>query len=93
MPDLIPTATVLAYSPPSRTGPATVRVACPYCTKRDRWRRPTAEPGEHHHGIGLPGGEPNLGSRVAHCATGPGGVYDLVDHDNRVPQRIELAPA
>lgn len=82
------TAVVIAYSPPTRHGPATVVVACPYCRKHDRYRRPTAEPGEHRHGVGLTGQAAGLGSRVAHCSTGPRGVYVLDDRDGLVPSIV-----
>ena len=94
-----PVATVIAYRPPTKLqATASVTVRCPLgCVERDRWRRPVLDdqgqpiPLEHVHGIGAAGGRPVLGSRVAHCRQGRGGVYTLTDEHNLVPGVLEIA--
>ena len=92
-------AVIVAYRPPTRRqATATVTVQCPLgCAERDRWRRPITDengtplPLEHRHGIGAAGGRPVLGSRVAHCHRGPGGVYELEDVHGLVPDVLTIA--
>lgn len=101
--DPIPSATVIAYTPPTQLNHAAiVDVTCPLgCVERDRWRRPVLDddglpiPITHRHGIGRAGSAPALGHRAAHCrgaAEREGDGYHLLDPLGVVPQRIEIAP-
>lgn len=84
------TAVVIEYRPPTALNPGgSVTVRCPYCRQRDRYRRPTAEPGVHVHGTGGADEAAAMGSRVAHC--GAGRSYVLADPAGLVPE-VNPAP-
>lgn len=104
MSDLIPTAPVVAYTPPRQPNHAAiVDVICPLgCIRRDRWRRPVLDeaglpvPLTHRHGAGMVGEAPTLGHRAAHCrgtAEREGEGNLVTDPDGLVPVRVEIAPA
>lgn len=88
-------AQVVAYHAPTRHQPAaTVEVMCPFgCVERTPTGRPKkgGAAATHVHGIGPAGAVPDLGSRVAHCPSTLGRTYFLIDPNNLVPERLELA--
>lgn len=87
-------AKITKYLPPSRSQPSgRVEVECPYCTLRDRYRRPTDIPGHHIHGLGHAGQQPVAGHRSAHCTEILGRGYEVVDSDGLLPEVLEIVQA
>lgn len=90
-------AVVVAYYPPTpHQRAARVEVLCPFgCVERTPTGRikKSGRPATHVHGVGPAGGLPDLGSRVSHCFSTLGQTYFLVDRNNLVPARIEIAEA
>lgn len=96
-----PTTTVLSYSPPTGTGPATVEVACPLgCIERRANGAPVTDAAgkalqrTHVHTVGIAGSAPTLGERAAACspAAGTHAGYVLTDEDGLIPAVLEATP-
>ncbi|EKA60749.1 hypothetical protein B277_11240 [Janibacter hoylei PVAS-1] len=88
-------AVVVAYYPPTpHQRAARVEVTCPFgCVELTPTGRPkkNGRARRHLHGIGPAGAVPDLGSRVSHCPSTLGQTYFLVDRNNLVPARLEVA--